>query len=159
MPVMALWILAGAFSLVGLPMVWLARRTFARDRAILGWPRARGVVSSSTLETASQNYRDEDGRTYEHTVHQPIVRYTYTVDGEVLEGDRVARVSTWTDRAAAQACVDRYPAQKEVLVHYDPSDPGTAYLEVHRSTGGVILLLFGGLWLAIAALLLGLSFV
>lgn len=46
---MAPWTLGAAFAAVGLPMVWLALRVFARDRAMRDWPRAPGVITSSRV--------------------------------------------------------------------------------------------------------------
>ncbi len=158
---MPMWVLGCVFALVGLPFLWLARRVFSRDRAIADWPRAPGVVLSSHVNKTRQKYRDKNGHDYDYTAHQPSVRYRYTVDGQVLEGESIARsLDGFTmDERAARGIVDRYPADREVRVLYDPSDPKKAHLEVKRSTGAVILLAFGCLWLAIGTLLLALSFV
>jgi hypothetical protein len=61
-------------------------------------------------------------------------------------------------QVAGSRLVDKYPANCQVMVLYDPTDPTKAHLEVKRSTGAVILLAFGCLWLAIGTLLVGLSF-
>lgn len=150
---MAMWILAAVFATVGLPMVWLAQRVFSRDRAAGAWPRAPGVITSSSLEAIKTKVRDRNGLYYDSTFYRPVVRYTYTVGGRTLEGTRAYRQDDEkTSEDAAQRSIDAYPAQKHVEVLYDPSDPSVAYLEVRRSTGAVILLAFGCLWLALSAL-------
>jgi len=156
---MAMWILGAVFALVGLPFVWIARRSLARARAATGWPRAPGVVISSQVETWKQKRRDEDGYDYDYTAYVPVVHYTYTVGGQVLEGKRIARAVDHfsTDRTTARRYVDAYPPQKEIQVFYDPADPKDAFLEVTRPTGAVILMVFGCVWLAIGALLLALA--
>jgi hypothetical protein len=155
---MALWILGAVFSAVGLPMVWIGLHFLGRDRAIARWPCAPGVVISSGIETSRGQGRDQQGFTYNYNSYTPVARYTYRVGGQVLEGNRVARaVTSNTDRAPIQACINRYPPGKEIMVRYDPGDPKTAYLEVRRSLGAVILLAFGGLWIALGTLLAALA--
>lgn len=157
---MALWILSGAFALVGLPMVWLARRTFARDAAARAWPRVPGLVTASGVQHGTTTVREKSGASYDRPVARPTILFTYTVDGRQLESTTLSRqADTWTSREAAEQAIAPYPPGTKVEVLHDPQDPTVAYLEVHRSIGAVILLCFGGLWLGIAALLLGLSFV
>lgn len=157
---MPMWVLGCVFALVGVPFVGIARYVFARDRKIAGWPRAPGVVVGSHVGKTREKYKDRDGHYYDYTAYRPSVRYTYTVEGKVFEGESISRSLdgfTMGERAA-RALVDKYPANREVMVLYDPSDPKTAHLEVRRSTGGVILFAFGCLWLALGTLLLALSF-
>lgn len=157
---MALWILAGVFSLVGLPMIWLARRTFAKDDAIRQWPRAPGEVTSSGIEDIRTKVRDKNGYYYDATYHRAWVRYTYSIGGAQHEGKRISRQDdAQTSLGIAKRCVDQYPAGKRVEVLYDPRDQTVAFLEVPRSFGGVFLMAFGGLWLALAALFVVLSLV
>ena len=157
---MPMWLLGGIFTAVGVPMVWLAQRVFDKDRAIARWPRAPGVVTTSRLKSWNQKVRDRNGLYYDQTVYAPVVGYTYTVDGQVLEGEVIARSveGVAMGQSGAQRVIDRYPEQKQVMVLYNPIDPKNAYLEVRRSTGAVILLLFGCLWFAIGTLLVVLSF-
>jgi hypothetical protein len=155
---MALWILGAVFSATGLPMVWIGLHFMGRDRAIARWPCAPGVMMSSSIEMSRGQGRDKQGFSYTYESYTPVVRYTYRVAGQTLEGDRVAReVIPNTSRAPVQACIDKYPPGKEVVVRYDPSHPKTAYLEVRRSVGAVILLAFGGFWIALGTLLLALA--
>ena len=158
---MPMWALGCVFALVGVPFVWIASRVFARDRTIAGWPRAPGVVAGSHVNATREKRRDKSGHCYDYTAYRPMVRYTYTVEGKVLEGESIARsLDGFTmGQRAAQALIDKYPANREVSVLYDPSDPKAAHLEVRRSTGGVALFAFGCLWLALGTLLLVLSLV
>lgn len=151
---MALWILSGVFGLVGLPMVWLARRTFARDAASRAWPRVPGLVTASSVEQATDRRREESGAYTERTIARPTIRFTYTVGGRELESTTLSRQSdTWTSPETAQQAIAPYPAGTKVEVLHDPDDPKVAYLEVHTSIGAVILMAFGGLWLGLAALM------
>ena len=153
-----MWILGGVFALVGVPMIALAMRAFAKGRAIAAWPRAPGVVISARLDSWSQTSRDRDGFNRTDRMYRPIVEYTYDVEGRTLQGDRIDLESAATGRESAQRVIDAYPPSKPLMVLYDPKDPATAYLQVRTSIGGVILACFGGFWIALGALLVGLSF-
>ncbi len=156
---MQMWMLGGVFALVGVPMIWLSLRTFRRDRAIAAWPRAPGVVTSARLDSWMQSYKDQDGHSRSDRRYRPIVQYTYTVDGQTLDGNRIHRNDdTSLDQGAAQRDIDKYAPKQEVMVLHDPTDPRTAYLETRTSIGGVILCVFGGFWIALGGLLVGLSF-
>jgi hypothetical protein len=156
---MAKWILAAVFAVVGLPFILIAMRVFARDRVIAGWPTVQGVIASSQMASDQQQYKDDHGYWQYRTVYRPVVSFTYTVDGIEMTGTRIARsIPDAMDRKPAQRYLDRFPAGTQVAVHYDKADPRTAYLEVgRRSTGAVILLVFGCVLLAIAALFLALA--
>jgi hypothetical protein len=155
---MTLWILGGVFALVGLPAAWLALHLFGKDRAIARWPRAPGTIVSSSLGSGHYSARDHSGYYRTYTSFRPEVRFTYTVEGVEHEGSKVAReVAATNNRRAVQACVDRYPPGSEVEVYYNPTDPGVAYLETRISIGGVILISFGGLFTAIALLMIAIG--
>jgi hypothetical protein len=155
---MALWIIAAAFSAVGVPVVWIGLHFLGRDRAIARWPRAPGVIISSSIETSRGQGRDNDGFSYAYQSYTPVVRYTYSVNGQVLKGNQIARaVVSNTSLSPIQACINKYPTGKDVMVRYDPSDAKTAYLEVRRSVGAVIILAFGGFWIALGTLLFALA--
>lgn len=155
-PVMP-WVLGGAFALFGLPLVGLALSTFAKDRRIARWPRAPGTVVSSRIASSTGTTRDKQGYSQEYTSYTPEVTYRYVIDGTEYEGSAVARgeLST-TTRSAVEACVDRYAPGNAIEVLYDPTDPTTAYLEVRRSIGALILLGFGGLLMGIGVLIIAL---
>ncbi|MBK7395536.1 MAG: DUF3592 domain-containing protein [Myxococcales bacterium] len=140
---MALLFVPGTFALLGLTMIVLALRTFAKDRAIRGWPRVPAVVTKSFLESHRSTYDDPQGLRQSTTIYTPVVHFTYTVDGRQFEGTRLARSVSSSERERAQARIAPYTVGAPVMVLCDPADPSTAYLEVHRSLGAIILLCFG----------------
>lgn len=154
-----MWIVGAVFVLVGLPFLWLARRTFARDAAAAAWPRAPGVILHARVSSSTSTVREKSGASYTRTVYTPIVQYTYVVGSETIEGTSVARSvdGVWMDQSAAQRVVDAYPPDKRVQVLYDPADPKKAHLEVNRSIGAIILLVFGGILAGIGVLLFALQ--
>jgi hypothetical protein len=150
----ALWILAAVFGTIAVPFVLIARRVFALDRVIATWPRAPGEVTSSHVDVSTRTRRDEEGYDHRYQAYEPIVRYTYTVAGRTYPGTNIGRVAYTTDKSSAQAILDRYPPGRRVEVIHDPSDPATAYLETKRSTGAVILFVFGCFFFALSALMI-----
>lgn len=103
-----------------------------------------GHVTAARVEARSSRSRDDQGYTVEQTVYEPVVAYTYVVDGRTLEGTRLTRV---TVASTTQPDLSRYPVGGVVMVYYNPEDPATAYLEVRRSIGAVIIGAMGALFL------------
>jgi len=131
------------FALVALPMILLALRAFAKIRAIRRWPRAPGVVTSSFLESSRSTSKDRNGFTVHHTSYTPVVHFTFTVNGQQHQGTQMALEATSTGAESAAADIARYPLGAQVQAYCDPAHPSTAYLEVRRSIGAIILLCFG----------------
>lgn len=142
-------IFGSVFLLTGLVPIWIASKTFAIDRAIAAWPRAPGRVTKATVSSRIASAKDKQGYERQYTVYEPVVEFTYTVDGRELQGDELARCVT---PSTSMPDMSRYPPGQDVQVYYDPSAPSTAYLEVHRSIGAVILTCFGGLFVFIGIL-------
>lgn len=112
------------------------------------WPNVDGEVQSVVVE----NTFTKDGEK-----HIGRVRYTYVVDDQVHEGDRI-RLSSSPKRGTkkeAQADVSQYRPGIKVVVYYDPADPNQAALE-KGLPGWLMALLFGA---AAMALVSGTAFV
>src|SRR5687768_1561102 len=111
------------FLLVGSPFIWLAMRTFAKDRAIKRWPRTDGAVTSARLQSSSHRYTDKNTGLHSYgTLYTPEVRYTYSVGGETFEGTSIARSldRTAMSHDAAQKLMDKYGPETKVAVLYNP---------------------------------------
>jgi hypothetical protein len=82
----------------------------------------------------------------------PIVEYEYTVAGETYTSDTIwpAGIEPVSDRLLSgvgnfpQRVVSRYVVGDEVTVHYDPDDPGVAFLRRDRNVAGAMALLVVG---------------
>lgn len=158
---MAVTIVGLAFLVVGAPFVLLARRIFARDRAISRWPRAEGIVTSATLMPSTERITDQNtGLDSYRTYYKPSIRYTYTVAGQTFEGKSIARSHDGhtTTLDAAKRITDKYGAGTQVQVYYDPRDSKIGYLELRRPTGAILILALGLFWIALGTLILTLSF-
>jgi hypothetical protein len=157
---MTLWIIAACLVVVGTPFVLAARRTFERDRIIATWPRAPGVITHASVTTSTGRRYEADHRVVEYTAYEPILRYTYSVAGQELHGKEILPSGAFTTgRSEAEQYMARYPVEKQVEVLYDPNRPTTAYLEVKRSTGAVILLVMGSAFYLAAAILVLLALI
>jgi hypothetical protein len=93
----------------------------SRAAAARGWPSVQGTVMTSTLE----HRRSSDDHGY---VDYPVVRYTYAVQGERYEGNRLSAGPAWGG-TGAERVLERYPVGARVTVYYDARDPSQALLE------------------------------
>lgn len=102
-----------------------------------GWPATAGRMIASEVT-------DFPGTNHDYTVN---VRYTYEVNGQKFEGDRL-RYGNKSYRSWASAKDEQllFPPGKEVQVYYDPTTP-------NRS---VLIKGIGFSWLALALGLMGL---
>jgi hypothetical protein len=98
------------------------RWDLARARASVTWPTVPGKVEWSRIEKTK-------------AVRGPLfyrlaIAYCYEVDGRTYQGDTVQfgppRI---TDRELIEKLADKYPAGKDVTVHYNPYAPEDAVLE------------------------------
>ncbi|MFP2926968.1 DUF3592 domain-containing protein [Pyxidicoccus sp. 3LG] len=97
------------------------------------WPEAMGTITHSSVSTS---------RGSKSTTYKLAVRYSYSVDGRLHEGDR-HRFSGWSSSSsgAAEALVRRYPVGSSVTVFHAP-DATDSVLERGITGGDLFLLLF-----------------
>jgi hypothetical protein len=120
---------AAPMVVVGAVAVSLGLRT-RRARAVRSlaadWPNTRGTVMSATVQVSHNG-----GARHE----SPLVLYTYQVNGQVFQGQRVrvgdeyGRVRVNGAASSAASTVARYPAGSCVEVFYDPANPARSALE------------------------------
>jgi hypothetical protein len=79
---------------------------------------------------------------------RPKVTYTYTVGGVSYTSDK----STYAHRGLRKSLAEQQLAAipEQVVVHYDPAEPATAFLERHNPKLGYWLVGFGILFVLIA---------
>lgn len=141
------------FFAVGLAIFLWGRSYASLDRAIAKWPKAPGVITESKYASETGTVRDQHGYDVTSTQFRPAITFQYTVNGATFGGTKVTRADESTSSSdAVMKVVNRYPAGARVEVLYDPSAPSTAYLEAGRSFGALFLMIFGGFFLFIGAL-------
>lgn len=113
------WIFGGGFTFLGLLFVMIGGFEFRQGLKANDWPAAAGKIVESKV-TATP------GTDHDYTVD---VRYSYEVDGQKFEGDKLRFGNESHDsRASAMEEQLLYPPGKAVQVHYDPTTPSRSVL-------------------------------
>ena len=105
------------------------------------WPTTEGQIRKSEMYIS---YDYEDGHKY-----QAEIEYSYRVDGRGYVGNRVSY--RWNDNPSSRSSdkgyyervLEKYPAGKNVTVHYNPDDPDEAVLETYPSWVACLILFVG----------------
>jgi hypothetical protein len=110
--------------LIGVSLISLALRQIAKAlkiwrewRILHTWPTAEGEVTSARVKSSAP-YNDPD---YTHA-YQPVIRYTYTINGIPHSGTAFSDDEMWPENRA-QRMVERYPLGSHITVRYDPITP------------------------------------
>lgn len=127
------------FAIGGLVAIMVGRSMSEQDRAIAGWPRAPGTITTSQIENVETTNRDYRGMYQRITTAAPVVRFAYNANERELKGDQISRFGM----AFTPQPLSRYPLGKAVSVYYDPDAPTTAYLEAPVSPGAKIFSIIG----------------
>lgn len=140
--------LASGFAFViGTVGLWTSIKQLRNRAMVSRWPTVKGkVIERGTfrpnIATATQSaFR-----------YAPLLKYAYRVDGSDFINDRIhaqrIQQPQQSTQEWAQKKADSFP--DEVVVHYNPQDPGESFLkETSR------LLLFGVLAASVSAFLVG----
>lgn len=90
------------------------------------WPAAGGVITNAWIVESRDT--DEDG--YTSTTYTPKWEYRYQVGTETYTSQRISfgGVSGYGRRKKAQEELNRFPANSQVRVYYDPTNPEDAVL-------------------------------
>ncbi|MDA3894800.1 MAG: DUF3592 domain-containing protein [Desulfobacteraceae bacterium] len=113
------------------------------------WPEAQGSITSSHV--SKETSRDSEQRL--RTTYYPNVAYQYQIAGRGYTGTRINFGGrTGGMEWVAQRTVDRYPAGKIIIVHYNPQEPTYAVLEAGITWGLILLFLMGVVFIAAGVL-------
>jgi hypothetical protein len=115
------------WSVITLAFDMMLIRGVVQEAAARNWPTVAGRITSSQVKV---EHDSEGGNSY-----NPIVRYSYRVDGRPYEGERVKFGFKSSTRAAAQHMIKKYYVGGDVNVHHDPHKPAEAVLETDVLTG------------------------
>jgi hypothetical protein len=117
------YLLLLVFALPGIGVFSSGIRDLNQAKASVDWPTSPGKVLSSTVKQE----RDNDGDTYYHAE----VVYEFKVNNTTYSSKRIAYGDYGSSNPShAQKIVNRYPQDKNVTVHYMPSNPKECLLEV-----------------------------
>jgi hypothetical protein len=128
------------FTLAGLVMAGWGWRMIARGRRTLAWPSVEGVIEESRLAS------EEDDTLPKIVFSYTVAEHRYRCDTK-LPGDAALSPDL------AESRVNKYPAGRQVRVHYNPLQPDQATLEPGPARDDWLIFSLG-----LAAAVLGLGF-
>ncbi len=109
----------------GVVVLAMGLRGMAGATESRSWPRVQGQVVASSVEQT----RGGSGGV-RSSGYKPRVEYTYTVNGTLHHGHRIAFGDDVSKtRSHAQQIAGAYPVGHGVEVAYDPNDPASSVLE------------------------------
>ena len=113
-----------ALSIGGIFLGIKAISAYQNARSSSSWPSIAGAVIRS--EVAKSSFRSRRGG---RISYQPVITYTYTVDGISYKSNRIKFGKTSSSFiTSVQKIIDRYPFGSTVTVYYKPSNPNTSVL-------------------------------
>lgn len=131
-----------ACGVLGVGLLGAGVLTRAMGRRCARWPSTDGLVLESRIDATSG------------ARHRPVLRYTYTVEGETFESRRISYAGYSSDPGELSALIAPWPQGQRATVYYDPTFPGRAVLERRMPAGWQRLV---GLGLGLLALALALA--
>jgi len=135
---------------IGIGMLVKLAKHYGKLQKSKNWLSTNGKIISSDLD--AQISTDDDG--YQTTTYLAKVFFTYEVNGNSYESDRVnfdygMRTS---NVRKPQSVVEQYPTGSDVTVYYDPENPHQSVLE-KRVNGTFTTILVSAVFIAIGVVL------
>jgi hypothetical protein len=112
--------------------------TVLRQLAVSQWPKVHGVVVESYVKNTKSSC-------------EPFVRFEYTVDDQTYCNDRFRPLSYQYDVQnirQVEKMIAPFPVGSDVLVYFDPANPGDGVLQRRDAVVTVFWLVFAGIFLA-----------
>lgn len=137
--VMGFTIFISLFFIVGFGLLGFGVNSLYRGRQALSWPSVEGRL----LECRLHENSGSDSNTWEVKV-----RYSYSVAGQKLEGNRVAfGYSGSSTHEEHQGIYEKLTSGSGVMVHYKPDNPSDSVLAAGFNRSTLIILTFAITWL------------
>jgi hypothetical protein len=135
---MVFLVLAATVGLIGLSFVFFAVVVALGTRGTDRWGQAEGkILHSEVVLERSALGTDSPVMNYTATLR---VRYSYSVDGQEFIGQVVNLASMESPKVAYEQA-KRYPVGAEVVVHYEPEEPGACALELESPVPMILTML------------------
>ena len=127
------------FLLIGSGAVLAGLQTIKKNTLASSWPTTQGTIIDSTLERYSKRNDEGNMRAY----YRPLITYQYEVEGEEFTCNqvRVTGFSSSTMRSHEEKKLEKFPVGGQVTVHFDPSNPYDALLEIKKGKINLALIL------------------
>lgn len=143
----------GVIAVVGVYLAYAGgERVVTQKRAVRRFVAVDAMVKSSKVGTRGPEGKDR--------LYYPVIRYTYSYDGEEYESETVFPGGNYdtSDRERVKGVLDSYPINESATAYVDPEDPERSYLTEGDLTTAYFFLL-GGVVLVLVAAGLALSVV
>jgi hypothetical protein len=135
--------LLGAFVCVaGAGLGFGGYRAKKKSAAVLAWPTAAGSLDSAEVVTRRSSGTTSKGHSTTRVSYEPVVRYSYSVDGKEYKGRNIGMTTVSGGKGAAEKRVGNLKSEKGLKVYYDPKDPKESYLDP-KADGSVWLFFVG----------------
>ena len=105
----------GIFVLIGMVLLFNARRNYQLAKKTSSWPQTTGTILKSDIVSSWSG----TGRG-SHKVYCPEIHYRYNVDKQEYHSSQIfiGSIGQTKSRSYANKYVSKYPVGKQVMVHY-----------------------------------------
>lgn len=140
--------LAIALFIGGVVAVIFGIKNRKKAEASNAWPSAGGVITNTWIKENT----DVDDEGYSSTTYTPKWEYKFQLGGQEFTSQKISfgGETGYGRRKRAQEELDKYPANSQVRVFYDPANPGESVLV--QGTKGTMLGIIIGIVLILASI-------
>lgn len=146
-------ILALACALGAILAYYFRIKKYNRALEQVKFPTTSGQIIQSEIQSQTNTSRNDDGTTDEYITYQPKVKYSYTVNGNNYEGNKieVLDIQNFNSQKKAEEYISNYTQGTVVNVYYNPENPNESFLDntiqtkkIDFGTGLLIVILLAG---------------
>jgi hypothetical protein len=140
--------IGAVFCVIGAGLGFGGVSAIRKARKRSAWPTVAGTLLSSEVVEHRRSVSGKHG-SRKSVSYEPIVKYSYSVEGKNYSGKRIAADTvTMISKRAAEKRIGRFSSATEILVHYDPEDPKQSVLDT-EAVGLGMLFGIGGVLIAL----------
>jgi hypothetical protein len=144
------YVIGAAFCVVGGGLGFGGLRARRKAKAASSWPTVSGTILSTEVVT----HRSSGGAKHGTRVsYEPVVKYSYSVDGKEFKDGRIGFVDVSGGKGAAEKRIAAFASRTDLVVHYNPKDPKEAVLDP-KASGSLGLFAIGIFLIVVGALVL-----
>ncbi len=118
-------------------------RRFSTAWSMRSWQRTQGTVTTAEMRRSKQ--KTHDGC----LLYDPVLRYSYSVDGRTFEGSRYTHKAACKEAGVLTQFISRLTHGSEVPVYYHPRNPAEAVVQPPAWQGSAMAALFFALLLVV----------
>jgi hypothetical protein len=144
------YLFGGVLCLVGIGLTTGGFRARQKSKVSATWPTTTGKILTTDIVAHHSSGSSGHG-SGTRSSYEPVVKYSYSVDGKDFENTRIGFVESAGSKGSAEKRVESFTSKQELVVHYNPDSPNEAVLDIKATGSGM---LFGiGIILAILGII------